>query len=256
MPRKPRKKSSTNTYHVVVKGNNRQLLFEAIRDYKKYIEILSLYKDQCHFNLFAYCLMSNHVHLLLQVTDVSLETIFRKINTHYAIWFNAKYQRTGHIQDGRYYSEPIEDDHYLFCAIRYIHSNPSKAGLEPMPGHSYPWTSIHEYKSHTNHLVDTDSIYKIYDPNVLLNNVSSFSSVELIDIDSLRKRLPDDVAQEIMEKECHCTCVTDFSSLPILLRNQYLIKLHDCGISFRQLNRITGISLGVIQRVVLKGHSS
>ena len=102
LARHARKKSSTQTYHVVIKGADRQLLFEESKDYIKYLDILEFYKDQLKFEIYAYCLMSNHVHLLLRHPNtVSLESIFRHINTTYACWFNAKYDRTGFVQDGQ-----------------------------------------------------------------------------------------------------------------------------------------------------------
>ena len=86
MSRHSRKKSSLLTYHIVIQGANRQLLFEAAKDYKKYLEILELFKEECNFQIFAYCLMDNHVHLLIRHSpEYSLETIFRKINTTYAV---------------------------------------------------------------------------------------------------------------------------------------------------------------------------
>ena len=89
MPRNSRRKSGTLTYHVVIKGADRQLLFEEAKDYEKYLEIIDYYKQECQFELFAYCLMSNHVHLLIRHSpEFPLETIFRRINTAYAVWFN------------------------------------------------------------------------------------------------------------------------------------------------------------------------
>lgn len=256
MPRKPRIKSATNIYHIVIKGIDRQIIFEEKKDYNKYIELLELYKEECHFKLFAYCLMSNHVHLLLQTTSTSLETIFRKLNSHYATWFNMKYQRTGHVQDGRFYSEPIEDIHYLFDAIRYVHFNPTKAGLEPNPGHTYPWSSIYEYKSNADRLVNTKFIYSIFDENLLLEYDEMPRKTDFIDVENIKRRIPDDVATDIMQKTCNCKNATEFLSLSLVLRNNYLNKMHEQGISVRQLNRITGVPLGVIYRVVSKGHSS
>ena len=130
MARHSRKKSSTQIYHVVIKGADRQLLFEETKDYRKYLDILEYYKEEFHFKIYAYCLMSNHVHLLIHHPDTaSLESIFRHINTTYATWFNLKYNRTGFVQDGRYFSEPVEDSRYLLTVVRYIHYNPAKAGL-------------------------------------------------------------------------------------------------------------------------------
>lgn len=255
MPRKARKHSITNIYHVVIKGIDRQIIFENHKDYKKYIELLDFYKENCHFRLFAYCLMSNHVHLLLQTTDISLESIFRRINTHYAVWFNMKYQRTGHVQDGRFFSETVEDANYLLNAIKYIHLNPTKAGLEPYPGHSYPWSSIHEYAENVSNLVDTSHILAIFNLDELLSYDVPSNNTTFTDIDKIKKRLPDDVAKDIIIQECNCYTVSDFLALPLKSRNNYIQKLYSHGLSIRQLNRLTGVSRGVIQRLVSKGHS-
>lgn len=89
MPRIKRQTSTTNTYHVVIKGADRQLLFEESKDYRKYLELLDYFKQECQYEVFAYCLMSNHVHLLIRHSDdIPLETIFRRINTTYAVWYN------------------------------------------------------------------------------------------------------------------------------------------------------------------------
>lgn len=134
MPRHSRTKSGTRIYHVVIKGADRQLLFEETKDYMKYLEILEYYKQECNFEIFAYCLMSNHIHLLIRHSiDCSLQTIFRRLNTTYAIWFNMKYNRTGFVQNDRFFSEPVEDEKYLLTVVKYIHFNPTKAGLEQAP---------------------------------------------------------------------------------------------------------------------------
>lgn len=250
MPRTARKKSFTNTYHIVVKGNDRQIIFEEKADFQEYLHILELYKKECHFKLFAYCLMSNHVHLIIQTTDTPLDIIFRKINTRYASWFNTKYQRSGHVQDGRFHSEPIENINYLRNAIRYIHNNPVKAGLEQAPGLSYQWSSIHEYKSGTNRLVDTAFIYSLFSCMEIMDSDNLQGEDHFIDIDNLRVRLTDDEAAEILKRKCSCSNVADFSAFPLVTRNEYLRKLHDAGLSIRQLNRITGVSRGVIQKVI------
>ena len=130
VPRGARKKSATNVYHIIVRGANHQMIFEEEADYKKYLNILLYYKEELHFTIYAYCLMNNHIHLLIHSPDTSLETIFRRINTTYSMWFNMKYDRVGFLQQGRYFSEPVEDMQYLNTVARYIHQNPFKAGLE------------------------------------------------------------------------------------------------------------------------------
>ena len=252
MPRHARKKSSTNTYHVVVKGADNQLLFEDPKDYEKYMELLIYYKERCKFELFAYCIMSNHVHLLLRHSqDGSLESIFRHLNTAYSTWFNMKYNRTGYLQDGRYYSEPVEDERYLISALRYIHFNPSKAGLETAPGVAYPWSSYYEYISFRPLITDISFIYNILggkEQFLLLHSIPA--KEHCLDIEQIRKRIPDDVAKDIIFNTCECNSVADFQKLTLSDRDKYLVSIHKKGVSIRQLNRLTGTPRGVIERIL------
>ena len=194
MSRNARQLSSTDTYHVVIRGADHQLLFEEKKDYQKYLEILQLYEAECQFELYAYCLMPNHIHLLIHSPVTSLGSVFRHVSTTYSSWFNAKYNRTGYLQEGRYFSEPVETEKYLFTVLRYIHQNPIKAGLETVPGETYPWNSFCDYISGINDIVNIEYILQ------LLGGLESFRSLhqiiveeECLDINTLRKRLPDDV---------------------------------------------------------------
>ena len=251
MPRKPRRSSSLDIYHVVVKGVNSQLLFEENKDYLKYLEILELHKETCNFELYAYCLMSNHVHLLLRTNQVPLESVFRKINTSYANWFNMKYSRSGPLQDGRYYSEPINSLDYLLAALRYIHKNPFKANLEKKTGSKYPWSSFHAYTKRNNNLVDTEFVLSIFNSvDEFIAFHSSDSDSTFIDIHNTKRRIPDDVAIEIIKQSCKVNYPTDISKFSLLNRRNAIFLLHENGISARQINRLTGIPRGIINRIL------
>lgn len=257
MPRIIRKKSQTNIYHIVIKGADRQLLFEEKKDYIKYLDLLEYYKEKCGFELFAYCLMSNHVHLLLRICDVPLANVFRRLNTAYACWFNQKYDRTGFVQDSRYHSEPVESFDYLLTVIHYIHRNPMKAGLEAFPGEKYPWSSFREYQSEINQLADTAYISGIFGKeNILNHTIESDDEVNCLDIQSIRKRLPDDVARDFIYEITSCRTATEFQKMSTLKRNRSIIKLNEKGVSIRQLNRLTGTPRGVIQRILTPTHTT
>lgn len=258
MSHKPRKKSATLTYHIVVKGADRQLLFEEPKDYQKYLTIIEYYKTECQFDLFAYCLMSNHVHLLIRHSpEYPLEFIFRRINTTYAGWFNMKYNRTGFVQNSRYYSEPIEDEQYLLTALKYIHFNPTKAGIEQAPGSFYPWSSFHDYRKtinneNANTLTDTSFVLDILGPKQFHTLHETITDETCMDIDQIRKRLPDDVAKDIISEISNCHSSTEFQNLSIVKRNQSIKLIHEKGVSIRQINRLTGISRGVIERILIR----
>lgn len=254
MPRKPRKRSSLDIYHVVVKGVNGQRIFEERRDYMKYLEILELKKEKCEFDLFAYCLMSNHVHLLIRANNVALDSIFRKINTSYANWFNMKYSRSGPLQDGRYYSEPVDSLDYLLAALRYIHRNPLKAGLEKQVGQKYPWSSYYAYTKPSDlplNLVDTEFIapeFSSVDKFIEFHSLDS--AFPFIDIHNIKHRVPDDVAIEIIKQACNVEHPGKVSNFTLLGRRNAIFILHENGISARQINRLTGIPRGVIERIL------
>lgn len=194
--------------------------------------------------------MSNHVHLLIKPTDFSLETIFRKINTHYAVWFNMKYQRVGHLQQERFYSEPIEDEHYFINVIRYIHFNPYKAGLESSPGASYKWSSIHEYSTTDYKLIDASYVLKIATKDELFCSNQNDTATKPLDIDTVKKRLPDDVAMDIIRDITKGDSCSNFCEIDLRKRNGYIREFYNNGLSIRQINRLTGISRGIIQRVI------
>lgn len=254
MPRKPRIKSSTQIYHVVIKGINSQLLFEENYDYQRYLDILNLYKSKFSLKIFAYTLMSNHVHILLYIPNNNIDNVFRSINTSYAIWFNMKYKRTGPLQQDRYYSEPVLNNKQFLLTLRYIHLNPYNANIEKAVGQSYIWSSFNDYVNNISTLVDTSFLMNLINNQknlmILHQPNSKYDAIEYLDIHNVRKRLPDDVAQQLIVKHCNCYTATEFQALEISKRNAYISLLHKKGISIRQLNRLTGIPKGIIERSI------
>ncbi len=108
------------------------------------METLSQKKIEEQFEVYGYCLMSNHVHLLIREKNDKISRIMSRIGTSYAWWYNQKYGRSGHVFQGRYRSECVEDDAYLLTVIRYIHNNPVKAKMVSAV-EDYRWSSIHSY---------------------------------------------------------------------------------------------------------------
>ena len=129
MPRQARKKSKTNIYHIILRGINRQIIFEDSEDYTRFIETLDRYKAVSGHNVFAYCLMSNHIHMLIKAEKEEPNLIMKRIACSYVYWYNSKYYRSGHLFQDRFRSEPVETDEYFLTVLRYIHQNPIKAKL-------------------------------------------------------------------------------------------------------------------------------
>jgi len=120
VPRAARIKSENGIYHIIMRGINRQVLFETDQDCTRFIETLQRYKEICKYKLYAYCLMSNHVHLLIRECEEPLETVMRRICGSYVLWYNKKYDRIGYLFQDRFKSEPVADDIYFLTVLRYI----------------------------------------------------------------------------------------------------------------------------------------
>ena len=144
MPRLPRQKSDSGIYHIMLRGINQQVIFEDDEDYFKFVETLENYKAVSGYKVFAYCLMSNHIHLLIKVEKEDLDKIIKRIGGSYVYWYNWKYKRSGHLFQDRFKSEPVEDDTYFLTVIRYIHQNPVKASICSKP-ENYKFSSYTEY---------------------------------------------------------------------------------------------------------------
>ena len=144
MPRKARQKSKTGIYHVIVRGINRQDIFHDDEDRKRFLETLCRVSKESNSEVFGYCLMSNHVHLLIKEGDSGISHAMKRLGTSYAYWYNWKHEHTGHVFQDRFKSECVENDTYLMTVIRYIHRNPVKAKLVLNPDH-YNWSSCRVY---------------------------------------------------------------------------------------------------------------
>jgi REP element-mobilizing transposase RayT len=248
MPRQARMKCESQTYHVILRGINQQLIFEDTEDYNQFLQILEEYRMSCGFALYAYCLMNNHVHLLFKVQKEPLEKIMGNIATKYACWFNVKYQRIGHLFQGRFKSEPVEDEQYLLTALRYIHQNPVKAGL-CQTADGYQYSSYHEYVG-DGHMIDKAYIYLHISPSDFVLMHSRVEAAQCLDIESFEQalRVTDEQAREIILEHTACASVSDFQRLDIAKRNEYLKLLKKEGLSIRQICRLTGISFNIVKR--------
>lgn len=144
MPRQARIKGEYSVYHIIQRGNERKNLFLSDADRLKFIDTLQKTREKYNFAVYAYCLMSNHVHLLIDDNGNDVSAIIKSINISYAQYFNRIYRRCGHLFQDRFRSELINDDGYLLEVSRYIHNNPVKAGIVREPS-DYPWSSFNIY---------------------------------------------------------------------------------------------------------------
>lgn len=143
MARKPRIYYENAIYHVIARGNNREEIFLDAEDKDKYLELLVKYKQKYGFELLAYVLMDNHVHLLICIAQISISKIMQGIQQTYTQYFNKKYQHVGHVFQQRYKAFLCNSDSYLLSLVCYIHQNPSRAKLSDRL--NYKWSSHRDY---------------------------------------------------------------------------------------------------------------
>lgn len=249
MGRQARKYSQTGMYHIVFRGISRQNVFEEEKDYVKILNMIQKLKQEMNFEIYAYCLMNNHVHLLLKecnMGDISL--IMRRLLTKYVGWFNRKYSRSGVLIANRYKSCPIEFSEYLLSVVRYIHYNPIKAKMVANIN-EYKWSSYSEYINKYG-ITDTEFVLTKFE-----NSIDAFSEFHRCDVnesyhvsDRIGKS-EEYVRLRIMKltggKEPH-----EIAKLVKIERNEIIKQLRrNEKFSIRQIERATGISRGIIAKV-------
>jgi len=144
MARKPRLHYPGAVYHVMLRGNAGQAIFFAPEDYTYLYRLLAEGRDRYGHRIHAFCCMTNHIHLVLQVAEAPLARIMQNLAFRYSRWVNQRQGRTGHLFQGRYKALLVDADSYLVTLTRYIHLHPVRAALVPHP-EDYPWSGHRAY---------------------------------------------------------------------------------------------------------------
>lgn len=236
MPRTIRKIGRTGWAHIILRGINREDLFFDDDDYQRFASTIARYQRELKFEIAAGCLMSNHVHLLLYSEDRDYAQIIKKITVSYAIYYNQKYDRVGHVYQDRFRSEPVDDDGYLLTVARYIYRNPSKAGI-CAPG-DYKYTYI-----------DKEGILSSYfgDEQRLMEFLDTENEDTCLDYDT-EPGMNDAELISRLRKESGIESPLAIQQLSKQERNRILKLLKNNGASVRQISRVTGINRNIVQR--------
>jgi putative transposase len=252
MPRKPRKKSSTGIYHIIMRGVNKQAVFKDNQDCGTFLKMLRESKDTYDFEIFAFCLMGNHVHLLIQEINVSVSIILKAICSSYVYYFNIKYDRCGHLFQERFRSEPVENEQYFMTVLRYILQNPVKAGLVKK-AEDYPWSSYRNLFRKRG-LISSEEIIKRFSDDrsraiKLLNDfINLHSNDRCMEHDGFEKPTDEDIQQYIYRLGIEGSI--RLCSLEPRARNEIIHSLKCIeGATLRQIERVTGVSRSTISRL-------
>lgn len=237
-------------YHIIIRGINRQIIFEDKQDRYQYLKTLKRYKEISKYQLYGYCLMDNHIHLLCKETDESISKVVKRISSSYVHWYNAKYERSGHLFEGRFKSETVEDVRYFLTALRYI-QNPQKAGISTTV-FDCKWTSIRDYIDRPN-IVDTELALQLFseDDKKAVQLFKKYMC-ECREDSCLEVKNSVKVADQEVLALMKSSGIPNGSTIQQMNkkdRDKILKQLKDIeGVSIRQVARITGISKSVVQR--------
>ena len=253
MPRRPRIEIA-GYYHIINRGVEQRTVFKEAEDYEYFEELMCFYAKSYHITLHNYCLMGNHYHLLIEIHQENLSKFMKQLNANYAIYFNKKYRRSGHLWQGRFKSWYVTDKAYLYTLMLYIEQNPLKANMVKAL-EEYPYSSYHYFLDIENipeclqdawivqnHGSDSEAIQAMLcsdvDISVLQELKKASSLIEAPNVD----RKPD------MKKLTKMlTNITDFKE-----RNKQILKAYEQGYSQHMIAKVLCISqpavYGVIKR--------
>ena len=247
MARQNRKISRTRCYHIMLRGNNSMDIFLDNRDRLFFLTLLKINKEQSDFQIYAYCLMDNHIHLVLQESSVAssennVSAIMKKLGVSYVKYFNKKYSRIGTLFQDRFKSESVENDSYLLAVIRYVLCNPCKAMITDTPW-KYRWSSAGEYLTGCGGLTDVATVLPMFNDDIESVKMFMGDAMKLNEAESF---LELDNKQD--EKEANLK--EQWKRLGFLsLEEKLKILYYEKGNSLRMLEKISGLS-----RFKIKSH--
>lgn len=245
MARKPRIEFDGALYHVVARGNRKEDIFRSRGDYERYLDLLSRYKARYHFRLYAYALMPNHLHLLIETADIQLSKIMQGLQQSYTTFFNRKYDAVGHLFQGRYKAILCDRDAYLLTLVKYIHLNPLRAEIVTRAD-EYPWSSHCAYlqKKQSPDLIDTDLVLSLFDSRKTL----AIRSYQYFIEDSIcadREEIYGTVDQRFLGDGLFVEAIVDRTKSEI--KDKRMPRKHSLGEIMAVVETITGVTEKEIQ---------
>lgn len=252
MSRQARIISETGYYHIIMRGNNKSYIFEQKEAKAYFMNALRKVEGDELLSVAAWCIMDNHVHLVIKSEPDDLAIAFKRINIKFAMYCNKKYKTVGHVFQDRFKSEVVESDESLLNVIRYVHNNPVKAKMVDKPK-EYEWSSYNAYTSNKIEAGMTFS-WKLFGQKAQL--FISFHQIEddreYLEIKEDQLIFRQNRAQSIIQSICNEKGIIESKEI---YRDQLLLKeiadrlVDESGMSGCQIARLMGISESRFRRV-------
>ena len=256
MPRLPREYSYSKVYHIIIKGIDDGDIFYDNEDKQVFKEKMKLTKEKFKYNIYAYCLMNNHVHLVIEVANDTLSKAMQGLSVRYVHYFNRKYNRKGPLIQERFKSKKVEDQRYFLEVCRYVHRNPEKAKIAKT--NDYNWSSYNEYIFEEK-LINKNVLLHYYS-NDLENFIKDTNKEEKIEelmnqADfEMNPRLNDEELIDIILRMYSLNSAKEIIAFFKNKKNRELLSelKNICNINKTQLSRITRVSPKIIDIIWTK----
>lgn len=256
MPRTPREYSQgSKVYHSIVRGIDQQDIFLEKQDKEKFLKEINRTKEKYQYDLCAYCLMDNHVHMVIYDKKDKISKVMQSIQISYSSYFNKKYQRIGHLFQDRFWSKRVENKEYFFQVCRYIHKNPEKARIARKE--DYQWSSYQEYINGFK-LVTGEILLSAYSKDkiearrklICYHNENTVDTIENEVEFELLNKLTDEQANKYICEILKVKSIQEIKGYEKAKRKMVIEKLLEKRfLTMAQISRVTGINRKIIERI-------
>ena len=250
MPHTARTHGESGFYHVVAKGDGGQVIFEGNADREKYVALMEEMLEGRDLAVHAYCLMSNHVHLLLRDDKHELSAYMKTLSETYAMYFRWRTGRNGHVFKRPFWSEPVENDAYYLLALRYIHANPEPAGI--CTAKDYPWSSYQSFVRGGS-FVETSMALGMFGGVEQFEDFHRSGKGQALPFpkSALRGHLsPDElvnVALDLLGREA----LNGLRQMKPVERAPFIAVLAEAGFTEQEISRVSGLGKSAIHRAIV-----
>ena len=252
LPRKSREYSLSDVYHVIFRGNDKQDIFYDDQDRYIFLDRIQITQDKFKYEIFSYCLMNNHVHMVIKVKDDLLSKSMHNLGIRYSMYFNKKMDRRGHLFENRYLSKKVESLNYFLNVCKYVHRNPENAKIEKTE--QYKWSSYQDYMNNKRKIINQKVLLHYFNDDIEefknftlednKNNLDKYAEYEIIN------RLGEDELINIIKEKFDVQKASDVSVVNKYEREEIIKKLaYIDGTNVNQLARITKISRYEIKKI-------
>lgn len=265
MPRTLRRANRANYNHVILRGITEVPVFVDDEDREKFLELLSESINEYDIELHAYCLMDNHIHLLVFVQGDCLSAFIQKLASRYVSYYNYRHLRSGSLFQGRFRHEPIRNRDYYLSVLRYIHKDPENSGIGAFD--SFKWSSFLAFKSASEGIngtsegepgVSEEDTYVPVTTTPALDMLRGFEgfyefvsrSDDIIGMDIDNNSVESDERVSIfLSRRLNIKTPRAINKMSIKSRNMLIREMRALGITASQISRLTGVSRTIIYKL-------